>query len=129
MKKQTKLLKRKYSTGIFMLFFMLLFSWQSKAQTSEVKNPILEVAPNLPKMIRATEGSNLFYGAKFTYDNLKNKSALKQWSIAYPEEVTNYKVAIAKYLEETNVSTLTTSEQDTFYDLKSQWLMSMQIIN
>lgn len=115
---------------ILTLFFSILLSAQSEAEISSVsKNPVTQAAPNLPKMERSTKESLLFHGVKFTYKAKENEKALKDWSINYPSEVADYKIAIAKYLEDTAVSKLLTTDQDAFYDLKSQWIMSLQLIN
>lgn len=112
------------------LFFTMILYAQSEPKVLIItENPLIEAAPNLPKMERSTEGGKLFYGVKFTYKADENKKTLKDWTVNYPSEVVDYKVAIAKYLKDTDVSKLSAADQNTFYDLKSQWLMVMQLIN
>jgi len=90
---------------------------------------LIKAAPHLPVMERSTEEGNLFYGAKFTYNKVDNEKALKEWSENYPNEVVSYKLAIDSYLKNTDVSKLSAADQNTFYDLKSQWFMVIQLIN
>lgn len=126
---KTKLFLKKMKSSFFIAILMLLFSWQANAQTTVSENPVLQAAPNLPKMERSIEKGELFHGEKFTYNKVGNEKALKDWSVNFPSEVVNYKVAIAKYLKDTDVSKLSAANQNTFYDLKSQWIMSIQLIN
>ena len=121
-----------FKNAIFtmVLFLSITLSAQSAAEISGVsKNPVTQAAPNLPKMERSTKEGLLFHGVKFTYKAKENEKALKDWSVNYPSEVADYKIAIAKYLEDTTVSNLSAADQDAFYDLKSQWIMSLQLIN
>jgi hypothetical protein len=110
------------------LIGIIFLSFTANAQTTVSVNPVIQAAPHLPKMERAT-GGKLFYGEKFTYKKEVNEKTLKAWSVNYPSEVATYKTAMTKYLKNTDVSKLSVANQNTFYDLKSQWLMSLQIIN
>lgn len=127
MKKQLRLKRMKSS--FFIAILMLLFCWQGNAQTTVSENPVTQAAPHLPKMERSTAEGRLFYGEKFTYKAEENEKTLKEWSVKYPSEVIDYKIAMAKYLKDTDVSKLSAADQNTFYDLKSQWIMSIQLIN
>ena len=80
-------------------------------------------------MERSTEEGNLFHGEKFTYNKANNEKALKEWSKNYPNELASYKIAIHSYIKDTDVLKLSAADQDAFYDLKSQWIMSLQLIN
>ena len=112
------------------LFSSITLSAQSAAEIATVsKNAVIQAAPNLPKMERSTKEGLLFHGVKFTYKAKENEKALKDWSVNFPREVVDYKIAIAKYLEDTAVSNLSAADQDAFYDLKNQWIMSLQVIN
>lgn len=112
------------------LMFTMSLSAQSESEAITASdNPVIKSAPHLPVMERSTEEGNLFYGAQFTYNKVDNEKALKEWSENYPNEVASYKIAIDSYLKNTDVSKLSAADQNTFYDLKSQWLMATQLIN
>lgn len=100
----------------------------ANGQTSVSENPVIKAAPHLPKMERSSDDAKLFHGEKFTY-KADNEVTLKEWISKYPSEVEAYKMVIDKYLKDTDVTKLGATDQDTFYDLKSQWLMAIQIIN
>ena len=117
---------------IFTIAFIFTFtiSAQSDSEIRTAKdNPVMQAAPHLPEMLRSNDGDKLFYGVKYTYKADENEKTLKEWSVNYPNEVDSYKVAIAKYLNDTDVTKLSAADQNTFYDLKSQWLMATQLIN
>lgn len=112
-----------------MTFIGIIFlSGMANGQTPVSENPVIKAAPHLPKMERATDDAKLFHGEKFTY-KADNEITLKEWVTKYPSEVEAYKVAMEKYLKDTDVTKLSAVDQDTFYDLKSQWLMALQTIN
>ena len=96
----------------------------SFAQTSS--NSVTEAAPNLPEMVRYDSVGNEYHGVNHSYKTEENEASLKEWATSYPAEVEAYKVAIESYLE-TDYSTLSDSEKETYDDLKSQWLMFSQI--
>ena len=127
MKTQVHLKKR--TRSFFVATLLLFFSITAYTQTTAIENPVIQAAPNLPKMERSTDGKILFHGEKFTYKKDENEKTLKKWSLNYPSEVAAYKIAIGKYLKDTDVSKLSSTDQNTFYDLKSQWIMSLQLIN
>ena len=107
---------------------IIFLSGLAKGQTSASDNPVIKAAPHLPKMERSNDDAKLFHGEKFTY-KADNEVSLKEWASKYPNEVEAYKVAIDPYLKDTDITKLSALDQDTFYDLKSQWLMAIQIIN
>ena len=99
------------------------------AQTSSLPSThfINSAAPHLPVMVRYDNVGTVFYGINHLYKSVENETSIKNWIKNYPEEFTNYKVAMSKYLKDTDYSMLTDSEKETYCDLKSQWLMISQL--
>ena len=121
-----------FKNAIFTMVLFLSMTLSAQSETVVITasdNAVIKAAPHLPIMERSTEEGNLFYGAKFTYNKANNEKALKEWSKNYPNEVASYKTAIDSYLKDTDVLKLSAADQDAFYDLKSQWIMSLQLIN
>lgn len=118
--------KIKISVLLFLGAFTLFFSAHGQTAPISFDNPFLTVAPHLPKMVRYDGVGKKFHGEKYIYKKEENETALKVWSEKYPGEVGSYKDTAVKYFASISVNTLSPTDQELFFDLKSQWLMVLQ---
>lgn len=116
---------KKLLTFLLTLFLSSFLFAQSTPLPGD--HPIAIAAPHLPLILRHDGTGVVFYGERFTYKKEQNETNLRNWIKTYPEEVTKYKVAIAAFLKDTEVSTLTEAQAALYCDLKSQYLMFMQL--
>ncbi len=98
------------------------------AQTTDLPkdHPIKIAAPHLPLLERHTGEGQAFYGEKFVYKS-ESQVKIKEWAGAYPAELEAYKVAIEKYLKDTDPATLSETAKETYYDLKAQSMLISQL--
>lgn len=109
----------------FVIGVALIASQSVFAQSSS--DAVLEAAPHLPTMVKAeAEDTDVFNGVNNAYKNDLNLESLKAWAEAYPSEVTAYKEAMESFLT-TDYESLSDSEKEVFNNLKSQWIMFIQL--
>jgi hypothetical protein len=98
------------------------------AGTSEpIDESIAVAAPHLP-VIQKFEGS----GNSFKYKKIRyqyDEKTLKTWIQTYPEEFTNYCIAMKALLNETKESSLSPVMKAIYTDLRAQYLMIKKTTN
>lgn len=130
---QFKFQKKIKGLSILMIFLIVsAFSInKASAQTTPLPkdHPVKVAAPNLPEMVRATASEeNVFHGLGYSYSNA-NEAKVKAWIAKFPAEVDSYKTAINLYIKDSETKTLTDVEKEIYSDLKSQFIMIIQLTN
>jgi hypothetical protein len=98
----------------------------SGAVLAPIDETIAVAAPHLP-VIRKWDGSgDSFKFKRNTY--LYDEKILKTWIQTYPDEFTNYCIAMKTLLKNTKESTLTPIMKTIYTDLKAQYFMIKKTI-
>jgi hypothetical protein len=129
MKKPVQNLSRLLKLLLSICIFLFCFSTSSRAQSAPLPDghPIKIAAPHLPLMVRYSGSGRIFYGDNNIKYLFENTDVTKTWATNYPSELAAYKVAIDKYLKETDVTLLANDQKDVYYDLKAQWAIISQL--
>ncbi len=116
-----------YKYICFLYFFCgLFFTSFSQSAPLPKNHPIAIAAPHLPLLIKYTGQGIVFKVKNNKYAFDRNERQFKIWMYNYPDELLNYKNAIAIYLKHTQPSTLKKGNKQLYIDLKSQWLLIAQ---
>jgi hypothetical protein len=122
---------KELSILLFFLIVSTLATNKANAQTTPLPkdHPVKVAAPNLPEMVRATASEeNVFHGLGYSYSNA-NEAKVKAWIAKFPAEVDSYKTAINLYIKDSETKTLNDVEKEIYSDLKSQFIMIIQLTN
>ena len=88
----------------------------------DIEDTIASVASHIPSVVRHSGSGKIYYTDKYEYTNACHLATLK-WVKNYPAEAKAFHNAVTKFLEDTDVSKLSTTQAEKYYDIQAQWLM------
>ena len=114
--------------GLF-LTTMPGFSQTLSLTPTQFVTSLANLAPHRPIMERDTTGNDVFHGGLINYKHEDNHHSIEHWMDDYPAEVAAYKIAVQSYISANTNVTLSGIQEDTFADLKAQWVMVSHILD
>lgn len=89
----------------------------------DIQDTIASVASHAPAMARHSGGSGrIYYAQKYTYTDACHLATLK-WAKNYASEAKAFYASVTRFLDNTDVSTLSATQAGIYYDIQAQWLM------